>query len=350
MPTSFEVTSSTGTYPVTVASQSAASLLAGHPEAHVIIDSNLLAQVKLLPTHIPYVIEATEDNKEYGVIADYLKELRELKLSRKSVVIAIGGGIIQDISCFICSIYMRGVPWHYLPTTLLGMVDSCIGGKSSINVKGSKNLVGTYYPPLTVLIDTDFIKTLQEVQIIDGLCEAIKICYAHPDPAVFEAYLALPPQNYEDIIALTLKTKKWFIEIDEFDQNERLLLNFGHTFGHAIEASCNYAISHGVAVGLGMLCAIAFRPSAHPRVALLETHTKALLARLPALPAEVAKLDVDQILQAFQADKKHTAQEYAVIVPNAEGMLVREKVARVDGCDTSLKKALQQVISQYGKI
>lgn len=350
MPISFKVTSSTGTYPVTIESQSAARLLAQFPEAHVIIDANLVAQTKLLPSHTPYVIEATEDNKEYGVIADYLKELRELKLNRKSVVIAIGGGIIQDISCFICSIYMRGVDWHYLPTTLLGMTDSCIGGKSSINVKGSKNLVGTYYPPLTVLIDTDYIKTLQEVQIVDGLCEAIKICYAHPDPAVFEQYLSLAASNYEAIIGLTLKTKKWFIETDEFDQNERLLLNFGHTFGHAIEAACNYAISHGVAVGLGMLCALAFRPCAHPRATQLESHTKELLARVPGLAAEVAKLDVEQILTAFQSDKKHSTQEYAVIVPDVNGMLVREKVARNEACDTSLKEALQQVISHYGKI
>ena len=164
MPVLFNIVSKDGTYPVELKANSANEFLAKHPDAYVIIDKALTQYVKLLPTQKLLEFEAIEENKEYEAVADYIQNLSDKRLNRKSIIIAIGGGVIQDIVSFIASIYMRGVSWHYLPTTLLGMVDSCIGGKSSINIRGKKNLVGTYFPPLSILIDPNFIKTLKSEQ------------------------------------------------------------------------------------------------------------------------------------------------------------------------------------------
>ncbi len=161
----------------------------------------------------------------------------------------------------MASVYMRGLQWAYIPTTLLAMCDSCIGGKSSINVGPYKNLVGTFHPPAAIMIDPGLVSTLSLEQTVSGLVEACKICYCR-GTAAFQEYLDLKPSpsmtegQIEQAVLLSLSSKKWFIEIDEFDRAQRLLLNFGHTFGHAIEGASHFRISHGIAVGVGMLCAI----------------------------------------------------------------------------------------------
>ncbi|HEU5048630.1 MAG TPA: 3-dehydroquinate synthase family protein [Rickettsiales bacterium] len=358
MPTCFDIVSLHSIYGVEVQAAAAAKLLESNPTAHVIIDAALVQQVKLLPTHSCLSIVANEDSKEFEAIATYLAVLREARLTRSGLIVAIGGGVIQDISGFIASIYMRGVTWHYAPTTLLGMLDSCIGGKSSINAAGVKNLVGTYCPPKSIIVDPGFIKTLKHEQIVDGLCEAAKICFAHPDTATFDKYMALDclepltPEAYDELITLTLKAKKWFIEKDEFDKNERLLLNFGHTFGHAIETAGDYVISHGIGVGLGMLCAMEFAQNSagHPRVKQLYEHVRALLASVPELAQHVKKLDASRVLTAFQKDKKHSPTHYTVVVPDAQGQLVKEKIARDAQCDKLLAQAINQVITSHGQI
>ena len=137
---------------------------------------------------------------------------------------------------------MRGIAWSYMPTTVLAMVDSCVGGKSSINVGPYKNLVGTFHPPKQIDIDPLLATTLASEQIAAGLIEAAKICFCR-GPASFAEYLGQEPgvgmgtQALEHVILTSLLAKKHFIEIDEFDKKERLLLNFGHTFGHAIEGA-----------------------------------------------------------------------------------------------------------------
>lgn len=330
MQKSFEIASSTGAYEVQIGPDAVHKARQSAPHAIYICDRNITSY---LPTDIdPIFIDATEKNKSLEAMPAVIRELRARKADRGSHLIAIGGGITQDIATFAASIYMRGLPWTYLPTTLLGMVDSCIGGKSSINVEDMKNLVGNFYPPGTVLVDPEFLKTLDAQDIVGGLCEAVKICYARSasDFASLVEENAVPPlsfQNAERIITKSLNVKKWFIEIDEFDKKERLLLNFGHTFGHALESATSYEIKHGVGVGIGMLVAIEFRrrmgqisAEGQKRCDDLSRYINEILGGVPGLGSAM-NVSPDLLLEQFKHDKKHRAEEYRLILPVEDGSL-----------------------------
>ena len=270
-------------------------------------------------------LKASESAKSLDVMPEVIGELRRTGASRDNRLLAIGGGVVQDVTGFVASIYMRGIQWSYVPTTLLAMVDSCIGGKSSINVGQYKNLVGTFHPPLRILVDPSLALSLSTEQKVSGLIEACKICYCH-GPETFDKYLQLQPSaslpldRIEQIVHLSLLSKKWFIETDEFDRADRLLLNFGHTFGHALEGASHFRISHGVAVGLGILCALRlgellgrpYRESSRARA--LAAHIQELLGEVPRLADELITTSVQDVLERFEADKKHLSDKYSVIV------------------------------------
>ncbi len=300
-------------------------------------------------------IAATEQAKSLDQMSDVIIRLREAGATRKTVLIAVGGGVIQDIATFCASIYMRGIPWLYLPSTLLGMVDSCIGGKSAINVGPYKNIVGNYYPPEAVLIDPALVRSLGVEQKVAGLCEAAKICYARGNES-FERYLALDPavdingSKLETLIELSLLAKKWFIETDEFDQNERLLLNFGHTFGHAIEGATGFRISHGVAVGVGMLAALYHARMVYGsdqlahRAIVLEQHIRFLLTRMPELPGILAATDPDSLFDRFVADKKHTISAYTIIGLTQDGSLQLDRLPRGAQSDATIRRIFTAIV------
>jgi 3-dehydroquinate synthase len=303
-----------------------------------VIDENVaqLWPAVLMPNAIRVV--ATEDFKTLDTVGVIIARMREAGMNRASHLYAYGGGIIQDLATFAASCYQRGIAWSYCPTTLLGMVDSCIGGKSSINVAGYKNIAGNFYPPREILVDVTFCRTLESVEKIAGLCEAVKICFAAQGDA-FSRYLSLfaepaaflSEQQLLDVVALSLTTKKTFIEEDEFDRGVRLLLNFGHTFGHAIEAATQFAITHGVAVGIGMLAEIELSrqlgrfPANQPRIKALEQHVRFLLGQVPGLAGRLERLSVPAAIKSFKSDKKHSATGYTVILAQADGQL--EKIS-----------------------
>ncbi len=347
----YEILSSSGNYTIEVGENLIEKVAALYRDAIYIIDSKLVGR---LPPNLSrrIIIEAIEENKALEKSADYIAQLRKLNANRDTHLVAVGGGIIQDITTFIASIYMRGLSWTYLPTTVLSMADSCIGGKSSINVLGYKNLVGNFYPPKDIYIDLSFIKTLDEEMIVGGLFEAAKICYAK-DPSIFKAYSDLRPAadasltQMQKIIGLALSTKKWFIEIDEFDQKERLLLNFGHTFGHAIEASTNFEVHHGVGVGAGMLIAAIYAKltgsltrAGEFAVAPLVEHIETMLMpgadKLIGAPGDV---DLGSTLEKFNYDKKHKTDFFRMVVPEGNGKLALISVARNDEEKEKIKEA-----------
>ncbi len=336
MSESFEVTASTGTYGVRVGAGLAAAGDLTQPAGCQIIDENVarLWPSVLAPNAIRIV--ATEDFKTLDTVAVIIARMRESGMNRSSHLYAYGGGIIQDLATFAASCYQRGITWSYLPTTLLGMVDSCIGGKSSINVGGYKNIAGNFYPPRDILVDVSFCSTLQRVEMIAGLCEAAKICFASRGDA-FERYLSsfaepaefLGEKQLLAVVSLSLGTKKLFIEEDEFDRGVRLLLNFGHTFGHAIEAATEFAITHGIAVGIGMLAEIELSrqlgrsPGKISRIDALQEHLVFLLSQVTDLPDQLGRLSLPVAIKSFKADKKHTATGYSVILTGADGNLER---------------------------
>jgi len=238
------------------------ALNANVPEGvHFIIDAkvanlyrekmqNILAHESVL------LIDALEENKALDAFPAYVKHLVECKVRKDHKLCAIGGGITQDITCFLAATMLRGVDWIFYPTTLLAQADSCIGSKSSINAGDAKNILGTFTPPREVHIDTRFLATLEEVDVRSGVGEMLKVHVIDgPDSfnRISAAYNVMfdESETMRKFIHRSLQIKQAYIERDEFDVGPRRVFNYGHSFGHAIESATHFAIPHGVAVSIG---------------------------------------------------------------------------------------------------
>jgi len=357
MQDSFEIASSSGYYRIEIAQGQANLARVSSGDRVTVIDSHV-QQLLNFPQSKILEITADESAKSLEVMGSYVRAFRQLGASRSTEVLAIGGGTVQDISTFLCSIYMRGLKWSYMPTTLLAMVDSCIGGKSAINAGGFKNLVGNFYPPQKVVVDLELLGTMSSDMLIEGLVEAAKICFARGADC-FDTYssMKMSPSSHRaefaEIIALSLKAKKWFVEIDEFDKNERLLLNFGHTFGHAIEAASEFRISHGIAVGIGILiaCRLSKRlnnEAEHDaRTEGLCRHIRGLLAELDKLNSDLPMLpSADIVFGHFEADKKHDSNSFRVVIPNGAGGLQISEFERCEFSANLIKNAMSETIDE----
>jgi 3-dehydroquinate synthase len=194
------------------------------------------------------VVEATEDNKSMDTVLMVCAKLLEYNFDKGSKLYVVGGGIIQDIGAFTSKIYKRGINWIFIPTTLLSQCDSCIGGKTALNYNNHKNQLALFSAPSKVIIDTTFLSTLSEQEIISGYGEIVKLFIIGG-----EYYIdILDKINIEKAIMHSLAIKKAVVEFDEFEHNVRKVLNYGHTFGHAIEALSNFSITHGKAVLYGI--------------------------------------------------------------------------------------------------
>ena len=333
MPTSFEIQASSGRYAVDILAGSFDQLLRDDDSDRVFIADSFLQDRFALTGVDPILIVASEEAKSLDRMSDLVTELRRRRVTRGTTLIAVGGGVVQDAVAFIASIYMRGLSWIYVPTTVLSMTDSCIGGKSSINVGPIKNIVGTIHPPKQVLIDPGLADTLSAEQVAAGLCEAAKICLCRGATET-SAYLALDPRadahttTLTEVIELSLNAKRWFIEIDEFDQGERLILNFGHTFGHALETASDFAVGHGIAVGLGTLAAIDMSGVNNSELDAFRAHIRTLLKTVNGLDIVLATVNVADVMTAFEADKKHKRDAYAVILPGTDGRIKRQLLPR----------------------
>ena len=257
--------------------------------------------------------EASKTGETYMRLLGYLCGCG---LSRNDVVIALGGGVVGDLAGFAAATYMRGVPFVQVPTTLLAMVDSSVGGKTGIDLPAGKNQAGAFHQPSLVLCDTDTLRTLPGDVLRDGMAEVIK--YAMLDAALLEKLTAdtgagEPGQIIADCVAI----KRDIVRRDEFDHGERMLLNFGHTVGHAIESLSGYTLSHGSAVAIGMAVdtRAAVRKNLCPPeclsilTALLERH------KLPMTTAHPAA----DIYRAALSDKKRAGGEITIVVPTAPG-------------------------------
>ena len=349
----FTVGSKSGNYSVDILSEPLEKL---RDFDFVIIDSYFEEIAENLTS--PMVrIEATEEKKTLSTVEDICYEMAAIGLTKSSKVVAIGGGVVQDIATLVSSIYKRGVAWEYLPTTLAGMLDSCVGGKSSINAKGIKNIIGNTYPPKRIVIDTTVVSSLGHTELIDGLSEGVKISFARGDD-YFDQFLANPAatkpesgENLQKLIERSLLAKKWFVEIDEFDKNERRLLNFGHSFGHALEGASNFSISHGVAVALGMLAAVNFSSTIEiERVRKLSIYCGKLLAPTSDHLSNIAKdIDWKEFQNLISLDKKNSYGKIHLILPDNKGHLVEkvfERDAETKGeLEDSMKAAITEVVS-----
>ena len=292
-------------------------------------------------------IEANESNKSLAVVEQICAAMAASNVNKETKVWGIGGGVIQDLTTMATSIYKRGVGWVYVPTTLAGILDSCVGGKSSINVGQTKNLVGNIYPPERVLIDSSYVSSLGVERLVDGLSEGVKITFARGDVS-FSEFLdnpaSLEPKDSESLRALiktTLRAKQWFVEVDEKDKKERRLLNFGHTFGHALEGASNFSISHGVAVAIGMLAAIDFSETQEvARVKRLSTYCQQLLNPVSdGLSQSSEKLDWSEFQRLMVKDKKNSDGQIHLITPDTHGNLAESRFENSAGTLSRLEKS-----------
>lgn len=265
------------------------------------------------------IIEATEENKSIERVIPVIERLVENKIRRGNVLVAIGGGIIQDITCFISSTLLRGVEWRFVPTTLLAQADSCIGSKSSINLGPVKNILGTFNPPSQIWICPAFLDTLDQKEVQSGIGEILKV-HAIAGQKAFDKLKAdfqrLIPDRQVLLayIRAALLIKQGYIEIDEFDQGVRNIFNYGHSFGHAIESATHFEIPHGVAVSIGMdmanhiavmrgLLSVEHRDRMHG--VFLQNYQNFKDVPIP----------LDDMLGALMKDKKNTATELMLIFP-----------------------------------
>lgn len=325
VPENLQITSHKGEYSVRFDDRLetvATTLIDGN--SHFIIDANvarLHGNVLRVPLAGPrtIVIEATEENKSIERIVDVMRILVEHKLRRDHQLVAIGGGIIQDITCFVASTMLRGVRWKLVPTTLLAQADSCIGSKSSVNLGSAKNILGTFNPPDEIAICGQWLDTLPEKDIRSGIGEIIKV-HAIDSAAAFDRLA----QDYESLLTerpvllhyveRALAIKKRYIEVDEFDQGVRNIFNYGHSFGHAIESATEFAVPHGIAVTMGMKIA---NSVASQRGLLSEAHD----ARMGPMLArnyrgfESVAIPFETMLSALAKDKKNTSSQLVVILP-----------------------------------
>lgn len=273
-------------------------------------------------------MEATEDAKSLENL-ELVHRLAQNGVKRTHLLVAVGGGIIQDMTCFVASILFRGMDWALLPTTLLAQADSCIGSKSSINAAGTKNLVGTFYPPKFVGIATEFLDTLDARDVKSGVGEMLKV-HVIDGPQGFDRIAEAYDAIFQDratmlrFVHASLAIKQRLIEIDEFDQGPRNVMNYGHSFGHAIEAVTNFAIPHGIAVSLGadMANYIANRLG---RMSERHFHRMHPVLRKNYDGYERTEISVNALVSALGRDKKNSGANLALILPNE-----RCQVERVD--------------------
>jgi 3-dehydroquinate synthase len=275
-------------------------------------------------------IEATEEAKSYEQLVPVFCWLLGAGCQRRSQLVVIGGGVLQDIGCFVASVLMRGIRWTLLPTTLLAQCDSCIGSKSSLNIDRFKNQLGTFYPPHEVRLVFEFLGTLAPQEILSGLGEAIKLHLIDGEPSVERLRRSLISSRTEDlplgeIVWDSLHIKKGYIEEDEFDRGIRNLLNYGHTFAHAFESATQYAIPHGIAVTLGVACATFFSESLGMAPAGSFDEILTWLRSYFGDCAEILRrVDPSAVLDGMKRDKKNTGDQITFILTRGFGAM--EKV------------------------
>ncbi|HCC54795.1 MAG TPA: 3-dehydroquinate synthase [Desulfobulbaceae bacterium] len=269
-----------------------------------------------------------EASKHLVTVAELASKLAQMGLDRKDGLIALGGGVAGDITGFLAAIYMRGIPFVQIPTTLLAQVDSSVGGKTGVDIPEGKNLVGAFYQPRCVYIDSSVLMSLSYAELLNGLAEVIKYGVIY-DAEFFryladqrQAILAMDLVVLEQVIARCCAIKAAVVAVDEREADLRRILNFGHTIGHAVEATSNYNLAHGAAVGLGMVaaCRLAVAKGIFPKVQAEEVcHLIADYGLPTEIPAEFSS---PQIRAFLKTDKKTVEGRPFFVLPTEIGKVV----------------------------
>lgn len=259
-----------------------------------------------------FTLPHSEEHKSIETVMSILTYLKAHGFDRNDLIIALGGGVTGDMAAFAASIYMRGIDFVNVPTTLLSQVDSSVGGKTGVDFLGAKNIIGTFYQPRLVICDTEFLKTLPDEIFADGCAEVIKYAFIN-DPDLLALIDGGIKANIESIVFRCVSNKNDIVSRDEFDRGDRALLNFGHTLGHAVEGLSEYKISHGKAVAIGMAVISRACESAGICVGgVYDRLTSVLSAN--SLPTST-EFTAEELIGTVKNDKKKNGDGISVIVP-----------------------------------
>ncbi len=301
----------------------------------------LLAHIEAPLLHVVKVPDG-ERYKTLETVESILNECFEQKLDRKSLLIAFGGGVIGDMTGFTASLYQRGIDFIQIPTTLLSQVDASVGGKTGVNNKYGKNLIGAFYQPKAVYIDPAFLETLPEREFAAGFAEIVKMAVMF-DRDYFDFLKKADLKDVEQLkeaIRRSVELKAWVVNQDEKEAGIRAVLNYGHTFGHVVENETHYdTYLHGEAVSIGMVMANALAVELGLMKAEEAEEVKNVLAQA-GLPTDYAIADVDDFYEHFFLDKKSANNRIKFILP--EGIGTHRMVDDIDA------DVVKQVLRQFG--
>lgn len=310
----------------------------------VIADSNTSALfgdtvIQLLEGHcmqtLLYSFPAGESNKTLDTVRDIYKALIEAKFDRKDLLIALGGGVVGDVTGFVAATYLRGVDFVQIPTTMIAQSDSSIGGKTGVDFDGYKNMVGAFYMPKLVYMNVATLKELDDRQFYAGFAEVMK--HGLIKDAVFYEWLLdnmyeIHDRNeevLEEMIMRSCTVKKLVVEKDPTEKGDRALLNFGHTIGHAIEKAMNFEMVHGECIALGMVAA-AYISWKHNWLSMDEYYEVRDMFVPFNLPISIDSIDPEEILKLTKSDKKMEGTQIKFVLLKKVGKAVIDKTVTDD--------------------
>lgn len=288
---------------------------------------------------VKFVFKNGEESKNIKTFGKILEFLAENNITRTDAVVAFGGGVVGDIAGFAASTFLRGIRFIQIPTTLLAMVDSSVGGKTAIDLEGGKNLCGTFWQPSLVLCDYSFLSTLPDEIFSDGMAEVIKYGVIR-DRSLFDLLLKEnAKKNIEEIIARCVSIKRDIVNEDEKDTGIRAMLNFGHTAAHSIEKLSGFEISHGRAVGIGMV--IASKGAEKMGVCKKETTEEIIKAvKLYGLDTE-CPFSAKDVYSISLSDKKRSGEYITLVLPEETGKCILKKI-HIDHTGAFFQSALAE--------
>ncbi len=295
-----------------------------------------------------YLFNPSEKNKNLKSVELIYKHLRQSNFSRKDIVVALGGGITGDVSGFAAATYMRGIPFYQIPTTLLSMVDSSVGGKTGVNFLGYKNLIGAFYQPQKVYADLNFLETLPLREIISGAGEIFKYTFLADEENYFMirnklSEIILQKKFDENLIIRCIQIKASVVEKDEFETSGiRKILNLGHTFAHAFESAFNFQIKHGEAVIAGIFASLVVSE----KLGLItNSYLKKYFSDFEFLPfnKKILKADLKKIINFMKSDKKTSDNKIKLVLASKPGNIFID--VQVD--EKIIEKSLKELFQFY---
>lgn len=314
-------------------------------DATYIIDNNVYKlykdNFKYINYDLIYLMEPIESKKNINTVLDIIYFWKKIKLKKNWRVVCIGGGITQDVTTFACNIFLRNIDWYFFPTTLLSMCDSCIGGKCGINLEEYKNQLGVFYPPKKIIISKQFIETLSKEDYINGWGEILKFSltsYNDFYETISRENSFVPCKSIERYIYRGLSIKKEIIEQDEFESDLRRVLNYGHTFGHALESYTENKVPHGTAViwGIDVVNYISYRLN---KLSQNEYFDIKKLIKRAFLPQEIIIDNGIKLFNIIKTDKK--------VKNNTIYLALLTKISKLEIYPMNINKEFEKLFLDY---